>query len=294
MDERTYIRVHDGMPDHPKVIGLSDAAFRLYVSAMCWCSRYLTDGIVPEHAMRTMRGWSAETVAELAEATLIHPADDASQVRSHTRSSDGSHNGAVRWFIHDYTEHQRTAAEVAEFRRAKQNAGVTGNHERWHKTRKLPDLDCSLCLAEGLIPDASHMRSDMPSHMRSQTASGSDRKRIANASQETETEKDLRKELAQVGTDDDPEFVTFWAAYPRKVGKGQARKAWRSAVIARRVDRKEIITAAERFAAHCRQRGTEAQYIPHPATWLNGERYHDEADAQAPGRLDYPTSPWEN
>lgn len=33
-DERTYITVHDGMPDHPKVEGLSDSAFRALFAAM--------------------------------------------------------------------------------------------------------------------------------------------------------------------------------------------------------------------------------------------------------------------
>jgi hypothetical protein len=33
-DDRTYITVHDGMPDHPKVEGLSDAAFRYLFTAM--------------------------------------------------------------------------------------------------------------------------------------------------------------------------------------------------------------------------------------------------------------------
>lgn len=33
-DERTFITVHDGMPEHPKVEGLSDAAFRVLIRCM--------------------------------------------------------------------------------------------------------------------------------------------------------------------------------------------------------------------------------------------------------------------
>ena len=43
-DRRTYITVHDGMPEHPKVDALSDKAFRALVGLWCWCSRNLTDG----------------------------------------------------------------------------------------------------------------------------------------------------------------------------------------------------------------------------------------------------------
>lgn len=36
--------------------------------------------------------------------------------------------------------------------------------------------------------------------------------------------------------------------------------------------------AAEAFTALCRAEGTEPQFIPYPATWLNGERWLDEDD----------------
>lgn len=41
-DDRTYITVHDGMPDHPKIEGLSDAAFRWLFRAMLTSS----DGVI--------------------------------------------------------------------------------------------------------------------------------------------------------------------------------------------------------------------------------------------------------
>jgi HNH endonuclease len=47
-DDRTYITVHDGMPEHPKVEGLSDAAFRLLIKSM-FLSRdgYIDVGSLP-------------------------------------------------------------------------------------------------------------------------------------------------------------------------------------------------------------------------------------------------------
>lgn len=42
-----WVRLDDSFAEHPKVIGLSDAAFRTHVNAICYCNRQLTDGRVP-------------------------------------------------------------------------------------------------------------------------------------------------------------------------------------------------------------------------------------------------------
>lgn len=72
------------------------------------------------------------------------------------------------------------------------------------------------------------------------------------------------------GVGGDGEFERFWSAYPRKVGKGAARKAWASAT--RKQPGQEIISAVSRAAFDARER-----FVPHPATWLNQERWLDEA-----------------
>lgn len=105
-DERTYIKVHDGMPDHPKIDGLSDAAFRLLVTMWCWSSRHLTDGRVPA-ATWSKRG-SARARGELMTAGLVEQAPD----------------GAL--LLHDYLEHQRSADEVAALREKRRLAGSKG------------------------------------------------------------------------------------------------------------------------------------------------------------------------
>lgn len=74
------------------------------------------------------------------------------------------------------------------------------------------------------------------------------------------------------------EFDAVWAAYPRKVGKGNALKAW---VKARKIASKDEI--APGLWAHIKvwNGGTPKDKIPHLATWLNGERWHDDAGAAA-------------
>lgn len=84
-----------------------------------------------------------------------------------------------------------------------------------------------------------------------------------------------------VGTDKDAAFVAFWESYPRKVDKGHARRAWRKATIAKAVDPPLIVSASERFGRAMTDE--DPQYVPHPATWLNGERWDDEIAAAAAG-----------
>lgn len=105
-DTRTYVRIHDGMPDHPKVDGLSDAAFRLLVTVWCWCSRHLTDGAVP--AATWQKRGREKVRAELIAAGLVDLRED----------------GSV--YMHDYTDHQRTAEEVNRIREARREAGRKG------------------------------------------------------------------------------------------------------------------------------------------------------------------------
>lgn len=75
----------------------------------------------------------------------------------------------------------------------------------------------------------------------------------------------------------DTGFDEFWAAYPRKVAKGTARGAWVKA-LKRGISAEHITAAATRAAAQWRAAHTEPRFIPHPATWLNGERYDDEPE----------------
>lgn len=108
----TYIRLLDSFPEHPKVVGLSDGAYRLYVNALCYCSRNLTDGNVPATAIKSMGG-SPSRLRELCHAGLFDEDGDALTV-------------------HDYLGHQRSKAEVQRARDAAKtrqsrhrNGGVT-------------------------------------------------------------------------------------------------------------------------------------------------------------------------
>lgn len=71
------------------------------------------------------------------------------------------------------------------------------------------------------------------------------------------------------------DFDEWYALYPHKVGRGAALKAYRSA--RKKTGKGELLESVKRFAAAKARDGTEKRFIPHPATWLNGERWADEA-----------------
>lgn len=86
------------------------------------------------------------------------------------------------------------------------------------------------------------------------------------------------------------EFAQFWQQYPRKIAKRKAEEAFRRARL-RSEDQQgflqRVLEAVSRQAAS-RQWLTEGgRYIPHPATWLNGDRWEDtvEMDPRAADEL---------
>ena len=67
----------------------------------------------------------------------------------------------------------------------------------------------------------------------------------------------------------------FWQAYPKKQAKGQAQKVYERAVSRDGVSETAIIAGIKTSPQLQRQK----QYIPLPATWLNGEGWNDEPQA---------------
>ena len=76
----------------------------------------------------------------------------------------------------------------------------------------------------------------------------------------------------------DETFAAFWSAYPRKDGKANAVKAWKKAT--KTHDPDSLVSEAQRWAGLWHGEGREKQFIPHAATWLNGERWTDEPPAR--------------
>ncbi len=66
------------------------------------------------------------------------------------------------------------------------------------------------------------------------------------------------------------DFDMFWIAYPKKVGKEAARKAWAKA----NPELAMVLNALEWQKVS--PQWFKTQYIPHPSTWINQHRWLDE------------------
>lgn len=70
------------------------------------------------------------------------------------------------------------------------------------------------------------------------------------------------------------DWEKFWEAYPRKTAKRDALKAYRR--LAPNAELQEKILKAIEAQKKSIWAGKALEYVPHPATWLNGERWNDE------------------
>lgn len=76
---------------------------------------------------------------------------------------------------------------------------------------------------------------------------------------------------------DEEKFGLFWSEYPRKVGKRAARKAFASVDFS--VVTIEQIIESIKLYKKTEWKNSDKKFIPHPATWLNQERYLDEIES---------------
>jgi len=93
-DAVAWARIEDSFPSHPRVVGLSDGAFRLYVTGVCYAAQHLTDGLVPRAVVP-----DPALARELVVAGLW------------ITSRQG-------WIVHDWHEWNPTADEVRKRRAA--------------------------------------------------------------------------------------------------------------------------------------------------------------------------------
>ncbi|SDD28326.1 phage replication protein O [Paenibacillus sp. UNCCL117] len=70
-------------------------------------------------------------------------------------------------------------------------------------------------------------------------------------------------------------FAIFYSAYPRRISKAAAQKAWSALEKSPDYDPELIIQNTRNYAETCKLLGTETRYIPHPSTYLNQKRFED-------------------
>lgn len=67
-------------------------------------------------------------------------------------------------------------------------------------------------------------------------------------------------------------FAAFWSAYPKKVGKPAAERAFKKV---KEADYPLLLPAIEQHKRSKQWQKNDAEFIPNPSTWLNQERWND-------------------
>lgn len=147
-DARLYAKFTLDFPDHPKIMPLSDAAFRCLIEAILWSRSQMTDGFLPSK-LATAR-WARGVLDELATNDPENP--------SLTECENG-------WQIRDFTAHQDSKAEVEERR------------------QRISDIRKEAGRKGGLAKAAKQRAAQAK-----QTSSKGRSKKVAKPSAETETE----------------------------------------------------------------------------------------------------------
>lgn len=109
----SWAKFSDDFWCHPKVAGLSDRAFRLHVTAICWSAALETDGAVPRAMLAVLRG-TAAAARELESAGLWDAAADG-------------------WVIHDFLEYNPSRADLEERRERRARANRENARRRWQQ-----------------------------------------------------------------------------------------------------------------------------------------------------------------
>jgi hypothetical protein len=105
-----WVRIDDQFPSHPKVAKAGPLAGWLFVSGLCYCNRYLTDGFIPIGVVRTLANYdgimerfhdeeteSIQLALRLVDCGLWEEADGG-------------------FTVHDYDQYQPTREQIETVR----------------------------------------------------------------------------------------------------------------------------------------------------------------------------------
>lgn len=109
-DSRIWARLDVDFADNVKVAVLSDAAFRALVEMILWSRRALTDGVVPARVAEQRWGRKTDSVSQSLTESATDPLTELCS--NDPEAPSLSRNERGDYVIHDYLEHQESAADV--------------------------------------------------------------------------------------------------------------------------------------------------------------------------------------
>lgn len=189
------------------------------------------------------------------------------------QNENNIHNFAyklVRQMPYDVACIERSLRELIE------EGVITLEGDRLYQKRMVKDGEISRKRAEagakgGKSTKGSNSEDDKDKQKPKQSSSKTSNKNEASSENEVEIGNEDNSKVNLIAE----RFTLFWKAYPRKASKGTAEKAWKKIAPTQKLF--DEIMASLEAAKKCEQWQKEnGQYIPYPATWLNGKRWEDD------------------
>lgn len=250
MDSRppdvAWVRMDDGYARHRKMLAAGAEGVALDVAGMGWAAEKGTDGFVPDYAV-----------------TVLYPVRNPRAVAARLEQvgrweRDNDRGG---WQIHDFLDYNPSAAEVADLKAARSEAGQRGGQNSQRRQA---------------LAKASGQASASPN--------GTNSEAIAGAS--CEPPIPLKSKSTPLPPDGGAEgFDEFWDAYPRRDGK-KLEKAKAVAVWKRltKPKRAKAMAGVVHYAKACNTGLTKAKDA---FRWLRDGCW---VDWQEPARPSNPTN----
>lgn len=245
-DDRLYARFDIGMDEHPKIMLLSDAAFRALMEATFYARRQMTDGFLDERV--AVRKWGREVIDELASNHEERPT---------LERVDGG------WKIRDYEEHQVTREDIER----KREAGRAGGLAKAKHNASKP-------VARASNPQTESVGTGLANGYESL------------AKKETEKELEKEKEKIKPSSAPAARASMFDAAYeswPKKVDRKDAAEKWPRAVKAFGGTEADLVVVVKAHADAYRAHSSK-QFTPALVVWLNKERWNNELPTASESR----------
>lgn len=129
-----YVKIDDAFPDHGKFLEAGPLAGYLALCAIAWSNRNRTDGFIPAVQVKRLASFDELEVVDdgvpvLGDANPWRLAEDLVLAGLWEKVERG-------YQIHDYLDHQNSAAEIIELSTARAEAGRKGAEARWGGTAR--------------------------------------------------------------------------------------------------------------------------------------------------------------
>ena len=268
-DTRVWARLTVDFADSPKIASLSDAAFRALVEMILWSRRMNTDGVLPARLVEThwVTHWVTDSVTQsVTDSVTQSVTDPVAELLSNDPDCPSlRRDERGNYVIHDFLEHQESAADV-KARLGRNRA----NGQRGGRPRKTQSVTQSV--TESVTESVPQSGTPVGTPNRKQR-----QRQIVTSNEVTNSGNSVAEPSTARRVTYPPAFEAFWDAYPKHKDKKAALKAWKRAT--KEVPNDTLIEAAKAYAA---DKTRDPQYTKHPATWLNAGAWDDQPDQPAP------------